>query len=218
MSEIFIFYKNKYLLMTNGRSVWQWCGILESVRLLATYGLPAYAGSGEIFYFASSGMGEVWARCLPSGVVSCGNMRVAVNAADIFLIQNNWSIVMTNPTPVATISVFDVVGSHICVASTDGAKVYRLLSRAIARAKKEKRKVVLSFRNVEILMPAFVGGVMWRLYKKYSEAEVRRLVQVEDMREEDAYMIESVARKAKFYYEDPAHYRRVWKNILEGNY
>ena len=125
---------------------------------------------------------------------------------------------MTNPTPVATISVFDVVGSHICVASTDGAKVYRLLSRAIARAKKEKRKVVLSFRNVEILTPSFMGGAMGRLYKKYSEAEVRRLVQFEDMQEGDERLIGRVAKDAKFYYEDPARYRRIWRETLEECY
>ena len=125
---------------------------------------------------------------------------------------------MTNPEPIATISVFDVVGSQFCVAYTDGDKVYRLLSRAVTRAKKKKRKVVLSFRNVEVLMPSFMGGVIGRLYKKYSEAEVRRLVQFEDMQEKDEYLIGRVAKSAKFYYEDPARYKRIWKETFEEDY
>ena len=63
------------------------------------------------------------------------------------------------------ISIFEVVGSPLCVASGDGQKVYARLAAAI----REKRSVALSFRNVGTLTSAFLNTAIGQLYGEFSE-------------------------------------------------
>ncbi len=63
------------------------------------------------------------------------------------------------------ISIFEVVGSHLCVASGDGQKVYSRLATAL----KESHSVVLSFRNITTLTSAFLNAAVGQLYGEFSE-------------------------------------------------
>ena len=54
------------------------------------------------------------------------------------------------------ISVFEVVGSPLCVASNDGQKVYNRLAAAI----QDGRSVALSFHNVTTLTSAFLNAAI----------------------------------------------------------
>ncbi|MDP2785610.1 MAG: STAS-like domain-containing protein [Sulfurimicrobium sp.] len=50
------------------------------------------------------------------------------------------------------LSMFEIVGSPVCVSSDDGQKVYDRLAVAV----KEGRRISLSFRNIIALTPAFL--------------------------------------------------------------
>ena len=57
------------------------------------------------------------------------------------------------------ISIFEVVGSHLCVATSDGQKVYDRLNTAL----KTNHQVVLSFYNITTLTLAFLNAAIGQL-------------------------------------------------------
>lgn len=109
------------------------------------------------------------------------------------------------------ISVFEVVGSPLCVASNDGQKVYERLAAAI----QERRSVVLSFHNVDTLTSAFLNAAIGQLYGKFSEDEIRSLVRVEDMAVDDLVLLKRVVDTAKQYFNDPLKFKQVIRETME---
>lgn len=109
------------------------------------------------------------------------------------------------------ISVFEVVGSPLCVASNDGQKVYERLATAI----QEGRSVVLSFHNVDTLTSAFLNAAIGQLYGKFSEDGIRSLVGVEDMASEDLVLLKRVVDTAKQYFKDPPNFNQVIREAME---
>ena len=74
------------------------------------------------------------------------------------------------------ISMFEIVGGSLCVASRDGQKIYD----RIAAALKADRHVALSFHKVTTLTAAFLNAAIGQLYGTFSE-EIRSLLKVKDM-------------------------------------
>ncbi len=68
-----------------------------------------------------------------------------------------------------SISVFEVVGSPLCVASDNGQKVYD----RIALALREDRRVTVSFLNVTSLTSAFLNAAIGQLYGSFTEEQIR---------------------------------------------
>ena len=67
------------------------------------------------------------------------------------------------------INIYSVIGNSFCVEAEDGEKVFELLSKAL----KEKKKVVLSFGNIELLTTAFLNSAVGKLYKNFTEEEIK---------------------------------------------
>ncbi len=104
-----------------------------------------------------------------------------------------------------SISLFEVVGSHLCVASSDGQKVYRRIISAI----ENDRSVLLSFQNVSTLTAAFLNSAIGQLYGVYSEEKIRSLLKVEDIEQDDLALVKRVVDNAKLYFKDPERYRQA---------
>ena len=96
------------------------------------------------------------------------------------------------------ISLFEVVGSHLCVASDDGHKVHG----RIAAALRENRRVSLSFRNVSALTAAFLNTAVGQLYGGFDEGRIRELLKVKDIEPDDGALLKRVVDNAKRYFED----------------
>jgi hypothetical protein len=103
------------------------------------------------------------------------------------------------------ISVMQIVGSPLCVASSDGQKVYDQLSVAL----KEQHSVMLSFRNVEILTSAFLNAAIGQLYGAFSEEQIRAFLQVEDIEMDDLELLKQVVETAKHYFSDPEKFKAL---------
>jgi len=73
-----------------------------------------------------------------------------------------------------TISIFEIVGSPLCVASNDGQKVYDRLVVTL----KEGRSATLSFHNISTLTLAFLNAAIGQLYGAFSEEQIRSLLKV----------------------------------------
>ena len=109
-----------------------------------------------------------------------------------------------------TISVYEVVGSTLCVASDDGQKVHD----RIAGALRENRTVCLSFRNVESLTSAFLNAAVGQLYASFTEAQIRAGLRVEDMEQDDLALLKRVVDTAKEYFKEPRRFKDAAREIL----
>lgn len=109
-----------------------------------------------------------------------------------------------------SLSIFEIVGSPLCVASGDGQKVYDRLAAAM----KEGRSVRLSFRNVTILTSAFLNAAIGQLYGTFSEEQIRALLKVQDMQPDDLALLKRVVETAKQYFRDPKKFEQAVQEAL----
>lgn len=115
----------------------------------------------------------------------------------------------------AIVSIFEVVGSPLCVSSSDGQKVFERLAAAI----KEGGKVVLSFYNVSTLTSAFLNAAIGQLYGEFSEEQIRSLLKVQDIQSDDLALLKRVVETAKQYFKDPQQFDQAVRETLgdDGN-
>ena len=108
------------------------------------------------------------------------------------------------------ISMFEVVGSPLCVASDDGQKIYDRLDAAL----KANRIVALSFHNVTTLTSAFLNAAVGQLYGTFSEEQIRDLLKVEDAEQDDLALLKRVVDNAKLYFKDPQRFNQAIREVL----
>ena len=111
------------------------------------------------------------------------------------------------------ISVYEVVGSPLCVASDDGQRVHDRLSVALNQA----RRVVLSFHNVSTMTPAFLNAAIGQLYGTFTEKEIRSHLRVEDIEPQDMALLKRVAETAKLYFQDRHRFDQAVREVLEDD-
>ena len=111
------------------------------------------------------------------------------------------------------ISVYEVVGSPLCVASGDGQKVHDRLAFALKKA----RRVVLSFHNVSTMTSAFLNAAIGQLYGNFSEGQIRSLLKVEEIEPEDAVLLKRVVETAKLYFQDRQRFDQAVREVLEDD-
>ena len=109
-----------------------------------------------------------------------------------------------------TISIFEIVGSPLCVASSDGQKVYDRLAAVL----REGRSVTLSFHNVSTLTSAFLNAAIGQLYGVFSEEQIRSLLKVQDMQSDDLALLKRVVETAKQYFKDPQKFDQAVRDTL----
>lgn len=105
------------------------------------------------------------------------------------------------------VSVYDIVGSPLCVSAEDGQKVYEKIAPLLQAGK----KVALSFDKVETLISAFLNAAVGQLYGKFTEEQVRELLAVEDMDQEDMSLLKRVVDNAKVYFKSPQEFDQAWE-------
>ena len=108
-----------------------------------------------------------------------------------------------------TLSIFQIVGSPLCVASDDGQRLYE----RIAAALKEGRSVTLSFLNVTGLTSAFLNAAIGQLYGSFTEEQIRSMLRVEDIQADDLALLKRVVQTAKQYFRNPRRFERM---VLEA--
>ena len=100
---------------------------------------------------------------------------------------------------VITIKVYEIVGSSSCVAPDDGQKVHDQIVLAL----QNRRKVALSFANIQSLTSAFLNAAIGQLYGEFSEQDIRTYLSVIDMQPSDMALLKHVVDTAKRYFKDP---------------
>jgi Icc-related predicted phosphoesterase len=108
------------------------------------------------------------------------------------------------------INVFNIVGNAICVEADDGEKVYAQISAAL----KAKKKVVLSFLNVEMLTSAFLNTAIGQLYRDFSEPEIKESLTVVQLEGTDRALLKRVVDTAKLFYKNPDSLEKSINEIM----
>ena len=109
-----------------------------------------------------------------------------------------------------TLSVFEVVGSPLCVASDDGQRVHD----RVAAALKEGSDVTVSFLNVSSLTSAFLNAAIGQLYGSFTENEIRSKLKVKDMEPDDLALLKRVVETAKQYFKDPKRFNNAVEEVI----
>lgn len=112
-----------------------------------------------------------------------------------------------------TISIFEVIGSPLCVAAGDGQKVYDRLAAAI----REGRRVTLSFHNVSTLTSAFLNAAVGQLYGEFGEEQIRAFLAVQDIAQDDLALLKRVVETAKAYFKNPQRFEQAVRDELGGD-
>ena len=108
------------------------------------------------------------------------------------------------------IKMYEVVGSPLCVASSDGQKVFERIHIAL----NANRKVLLSFHNVTALTSAFLNAAVGQLYGRFDESHIRSLLKVEDAEQDDLALLKRVVDNAKQYFKDPERFKQAFREVL----
>lgn len=109
-----------------------------------------------------------------------------------------------------TINIVNVIGDEFGVEADDGQKVFELISKAFDN----NTKVNLSFLNIKILTTAFLNSAIGQLYSKYTEKQIRDLLNVKDISESGKISLKRVVDTAKLFYNDPDALKQSVKDIL----
>lgn len=112
----------------------------------------------------------------------------------------------------AHVCIAQVVGSGICVAASDGHKVYEAIHGHIV----DQRKVVLSFTSVTRLTTAFLNTAVGQLYGAFPEETLRQhLAPPLDADPRQRIQLKLVVDRAKLFFRDPDGNRSAFAAIAE---
>lgn len=109
------------------------------------------------------------------------------------------------------IKVADLIGSPIGISAEDGQKVFD----KVAPLLKSGKQVTISFDRLTMLISLFLNVAIGQLYGSFSEEEVRSLVQVDGLSDDDLELLKRVVDNAKKYYANPKGYDAAWQ--VEGD-
>lgn len=120
-------------------------------------------------------------------------------------------MIYSKPMENTTLSIVNTIGDVYGVEAEDGQKVFELIVKAFT----DKKKVTLSFQNIEILTTAFLNTAVGQLYKDFSEEFVREYLKVSDISDSGKVALKRVVDTAKLYYKDPEALKRSIEEITE---
>lgn len=102
------------------------------------------------------------------------------------------------------ISLYEVLGKFELTFEHEGQVVYPLIAEAFNQGK----KVVVSFKNVQLITWSFVTKAIGQLYEHFSESQIQSCLQLVDISEEDLEFVHHVMETKKEFLIDPEKFRR----------
>lgn len=112
--------------------------------------------------------------------------------------------------PDLIINIARTAGTGICVAASDGHKVYNAISDGIRRGD----RVVLSFENVTRITTAFLNTAVGQLYSEFSEGEVKNsMAPPINANSAQLLRLKMVVDRAKAYFKNPEGQRKIFSEI-----
>ena len=103
-----------------------------------------------------------------------------------------------------TIYIVNVIWDVYGIESEDGQKVYKLIEKAFS----EEKKVILSFRNIQLLTVTFLYNAVGLLYCYYTEDFIKENLKISDISISGKVLLKRVVETAKLYCKDRIAYKR----------
>lgn len=125
------------------------------------------------------------------------------------------SLTTSHPTTENTVKIVvtEVIGDHLCIASEDGQKVYEQITAAF----EEGKNVILSFKDIQESVPAFMDTAIGQLYKHFTKEQIQKKLRVVDIDADGADDIENAVYWTKEYLKDPEKFRKAGRDFLGVN-
>lgn len=108
------------------------------------------------------------------------------------------------------ITLIEVVGSDLCIASEDGQKVHDVIKRAL----EDGKNVRLSFKGVRDLTSAFLNSAIGQLYGELPEAEMKEKLSVSDASNEDLLLLKRIVNRAKEFFKDRERFETATRELM----
>ena len=107
------------------------------------------------------------------------------------------------------LSIKDQIGPR-CIIKEDGQKIYDAIYGPLLR----EESVTLDFKGVHQFASPFFNFAIGQLLKDIDEADLRRLLQIENLNQTGLQVVERVMENSTKYYRDK-DYRKILDLILE---
>ncbi len=104
------------------------------------------------------------------------------------------------------IRVTDLIGSQVGISADDGQRVYSKIEQCI----KNRNQVVVSFENINTLVPLFLNTAIGQLYGTYEETIIDDCLIIEGMGSDDLALLKGARESAKRYYANRDGYDLAW--------
>ena len=102
------------------------------------------------------------------------------------------------------ISLYEVLGKFELTFEHECQVIYPLIAEAFNQGK----KVVVSFKNVQLITWSFVTKAIGQLYEHFSESQIQSCLQLVDISEEDLEFVHHVMETKKEFLIDPEKFRQ----------
>ena len=96
-----------------------------------------------------------------------------------------------------TINIVDVINDKSAVSQDDGGKVYDILTRSFSN----NEKVILDFKNVELVTSSFLNAAIGQLYSKYESTFMNENMTIKNINSDDDELLKLVIKRAKEYFK-----------------
>lgn len=112
-----------------------------------------------------------------------------------------------------TIVVHDVIGKSIAFSDEDAEKVYQKIFESL----KEKEKVELTFKGIDMLISRFLNVAIGRLYKNFDNWEIldQAITYIDLEPDDKQLLIDKVIPTAKKHFADVARNEKIEIDVLK---
>ena len=104
----------------------------------------------------------------------------------------------------------DILKHDTAITYEDGEKVYGLISQAFI----EKKKVILDFQDITLMIPAFLHAAIGELYKDFDSDFLNRHLTFINIEETNKALLDMTMELAQEYFSNPEAFERAVKNTL----
>lgn len=99
----------------------------------------------------------------------------------------------------ANLKIKDYTGSSKAISALDGEVIYSKIIEAFER----KEPVVLDFSEIDLTITAFLNASIGKLYSHYNSEEVKNLLDIQNLNQDEVLLLKFVIEKAKERFNNP---------------
>ena len=104
----------------------------------------------------------------------------------------------------------DILQHDTAITYEDGEKVYVLISQAFI----EKKKVILDFQGITLVIPTFLHAAISELYKDFDSDFLNNHLTFINIEETNKALLDMTMELAQEYFSNPEAFERAVKNTL----